>query len=73
MAYSIADVHYKPEITENGYRVHMKLTLLNIRQESYGLYKCVSKNSVGETEGTINVYRKILYFISLDRGLACHS
>ncbi|XP_044756809.1 lachesin-like isoform X2 [Coccinella septempunctata] len=49
---------YVPELIEDGYRTHMKLTLRYlIEPDDYGIYKCVSKNSVGEMEGTINVYK----------------
>ncbi|KAK9881845.1 hypothetical protein WA026_018032 [Henosepilachna vigintioctopunctata] len=49
---------YVPEIIEEGYKVHMKLTLKYlIDPDDFGIYKCVSKNSVGEMEGTINVYK----------------
>lgn len=36
----------------------MRLIIRRINQSTYGIYKCVSKNSLGETDGTINVYRK---------------
>ncbi|XP_045468329.1 lachesin-like isoform X2 [Harmonia axyridis] len=49
---------YVPELIEDGYKTHMKLTLRYlIEPDDYGIYKCVSKNSVGEMEGTINVYK----------------
>ncbi|XP_074027742.1 neurotrimin isoform X2 [Leptinotarsa decemlineata] len=48
---------YVPEIIEEGYKVHMKLTIKSIGPKDYGVYKCISKNSLGDMEGTINVYR----------------
>lgn len=60
---SFAGENYHPEIIENGYRVHMKLVIRNIGSQDYDHYKCISRNAIGETEGTINVYRK--KFISL--------
>ncbi|XP_034950569.1 neurotrimin-like isoform X2 [Chelonus insularis] len=39
------------------YKVHMKLTIKKINQSDYGTYKCVSKNSLGSTDGIIQLYR----------------
>lgn len=49
---------YGTETTENSYRTHMKLTVRNIQAGDFGNYKCVSKNSLGETEGSIRLYGK---------------
>ncbi|CAH1999044.1 unnamed protein product [Acanthoscelides obtectus] len=35
----------------------MKLKIRSLGPEDYGIYKCVSKNSLGDMEGSINVYR----------------
>ncbi|XP_049821742.1 limbic system-associated membrane protein-like [Aethina tumida] len=48
---------YVPEIIEEGYKVHMKLTINLLGPQDYGIYRCISKNSLGDMEGTINVYR----------------
>ncbi|KAG5883619.1 hypothetical protein JTB14_005751 [Gonioctena quinquepunctata] len=48
---------YVPEIIEDGYKVHMKLMIKSLEPSDYGVYKCISKNSLGDMEGTINVYR----------------
>lgn len=55
---------YKTEnmVTDETYKVHMKLTINNIQHSDYGTYKCVAKNPRGETDGTIRLYSK--YFIS---------
>ena len=34
----------------------MKLTVKDLTEEDYGSYKCVAKNSRGETEGKMNLY-----------------
>lgn len=54
------DVKYLPSIIENGYKVHMKLTIKSLGIQDYGIYKCVSKNSLGESEGTIKVYSMLI-------------
>lgn len=59
-----AGENYHPKVIENGYRVHMELIIRKIGLQDYGHYKCISRNSMGETEGTINVYRKIFKLIA---------
>uniref|UniRef100_T1I547 Immunoglobulin I-set domain-containing protein n=1 Tax=Rhodnius prolixus TaxID=13249 RepID=T1I547_RHOPR len=34
----------------------MKLTILSVTPSDFGSYKCVSKNSLGDTDGTIKLY-----------------
>ncbi|XP_065156624.1 limbic system-associated membrane protein-like [Atheta coriaria] len=48
---------YDPYLVHNSYKVHMKLTIRRLETADYGIYKCVSKNAMGDTDGTINVYR----------------
>lgn len=38
------------------FRAHMKLTIKNLSGGDFGNYRCISKNSLGETEGSIRVY-----------------
>ena len=47
--------HHTEEEVE-GYRLHSRLTINNVNTGDYGAYKCVSKNSLGETEGQIRLY-----------------
>ncbi|XP_050541937.1 lachesin-like isoform X2 [Daktulosphaira vitifoliae] len=47
---------YVTSDTENSYRIHMKLTIKDLSQSDFGNYKCISKNSLGETEGSIRLY-----------------
>lgn len=49
---------YGTDTTENSYRAHMKLTVRNLQQGDFGNYRCISKNSLGETEGSIRLYGK---------------
>ncbi|CAH1709931.1 unnamed protein product [Chironomus riparius] len=47
---------FEPVETENAYKVIMKLTINSVGQNDFGAYKCVSKNSLGDTDGTIKLY-----------------
>lgn len=49
-------------IQENGYKIHMKLTIRALSSEDYGSYKCVTKNSLGEAEGSMRIYGKLKYY-----------
>lgn len=55
---------HSTEITENSYRTLMKLTVKHLQSNDFGTYKCISKNSLGETEGTIRLYGKILNYLT---------
>lgn len=47
---------YVTDVTENSYRAHMRLTIKNLHSKDFGNYRCISKNSLGETEGSIRLY-----------------
>ncbi|XP_011499406.1 PREDICTED: limbic system-associated membrane protein-like [Ceratosolen solmsi marchali] len=48
---------YEPVIVESAYKVHMKLTIKSVTASDFGSYKCVSRNSLGDTDGSIKLYR----------------
>ncbi|XP_064102303.1 lachesin-like [Macrobrachium nipponense] len=49
--------HISERVGDVSYRTHMKLTIKSLRKnEDYGSYRCVAKNSRGETEGLIKLY-----------------
>ncbi|KAH0814455.1 hypothetical protein GEV33_008337 [Tenebrio molitor] len=50
---------YEPVLVDNAYKVHMKLTIRSVSFADYGSYKCVAKNSLGETDGTIKLYHAV--------------
>lgn len=50
--------HTENIIGEPSYKTHMRLTINNIQQSDYGVYKCVAKNPRGETDGNIRLYSK---------------
>ncbi|XP_037874711.1 lachesin isoform X2 [Bombyx mori] len=47
---------YAINTEENSYRAHMKLTVRSLQLGDFGNYRCISKNSLGETEGSIRLY-----------------
>jgi len=51
---------YSANVTEiAGYRSSMKLHINPLSQAEYGAYRCVAKNSLGDTDGTIKLYSKL--------------
>ncbi|KYM77391.1 Lachesin [Atta colombica] len=55
----LSNEKYATNIMENSYRAHMRLTIRNLTASDFGSYRCISKNSLGETEGSIRLYRKL--------------
>lgn len=47
---------FESELTDNAYKVAMRLTIKSVSPSDYGSYSCVAKNSLGETDGTIKLY-----------------
>ncbi|KAG1650367.1 Lachesin [Nymphon striatum] len=55
----MSDDHYSTTMTEvNSFKTHMMLKILKVRKQDYGVYKCISKNPLGVTEGQLTLYRK---------------
>ncbi|KAI8436113.1 hypothetical protein MSG28_004215 [Choristoneura fumiferana] len=40
---------------DSGYNKFMMLKIRNITKEDFGFYKCIAKNSLGETDGIIKL------------------
>ncbi|XP_011309666.1 protein CEPU-1 [Fopius arisanus] len=51
------DVSISDNLHVDAYKVHMNLTIKEIAPDDYGFYKCISKNSLGTTDGSIKLYR----------------
>ncbi|XP_045535031.1 lachesin [Papilio machaon] len=46
----------EPQKISGSYRTVLRLPIRRITSSDYGAYKCVSKNSLGDSEGTIKLY-----------------
>lgn len=46
------------EKENNMYAIEMILHIKRLQSSDFGGYKCISKNSIGDTEGTIRLYGK---------------
>lgn len=40
----------------SSYQVHMKLKIHYLEEDDFGSYRCIAKNSLGETDGSIKLY-----------------
>ncbi|GBM11191.1 Lachesin [Araneus ventricosus] len=47
---------YKIDQIDDGYRTHMVLNITRVEPLDYGLYRCVSKNDKGKTQGVFTVF-----------------
>jgi hypothetical protein len=43
---------------ENEYKMTMTLIIRNLSAEFFGGYRCIVRNSLGETDGMIRLYGK---------------
>ncbi|KAF7271305.1 hypothetical protein GWI33_015803 [Rhynchophorus ferrugineus] len=47
---------YEPLQKSHNYKTYMKLKIEHVSQSDYGKYKCIAKNALGETDGTIQLF-----------------
>ena len=45
------------ERSHSEYKLDATLTIRNLKEEDFGSYRCISKNSLGESDGTIMLYQ----------------
>ncbi|XP_022117425.1 lachesin-like isoform X1 [Pieris rapae] len=57
------DKYQMSEISNSAYSVQMRLIVRNIQDTDMGGYKCISKNSIGDAEGTIRLYKMELPYL----------
>jgi hypothetical protein len=53
---------YETLIVDSGYKVYMKLRIRNVSQNDFMQYKCVAKNSLGGSDGSITLYGQYFPF-----------
>lgn len=57
----ISNDRYQMTETENSmYAVQMILVIRKLQKSDMGGYKCISKNSIGDAEGTIRLYGEFI-------------
>ncbi|PBC27016.1 Lachesin [Apis cerana cerana] len=54
---TITNDNYKVETIPKGYEITMKLTIKSVQPQDFGSYRCVARNSLGEMDGKIKLYR----------------
>lgn len=54
------DKYLMTEINNSYYSVQMKLVIRRFHKTDLGGYKCISKNSIGDAEGNIRLYGKLV-------------
>ncbi|XP_026322020.1 lachesin-like [Hyposmocoma kahamanoa] len=50
------EISHEQQKSDTSYRSVLRLPIRRVSTYDYGTYKCVSKNSLGDTEGTIKLY-----------------
>lgn len=55
--------NYEPILNESTYKVDMMLRIRSVGPADIGSYKCVAKNSLGETDSTIKLYSKYSFHL----------
>ncbi|KAL0832136.1 hypothetical protein ABMA28_001600 [Loxostege sticticalis] len=53
---SQSDKRFEITSIERGYEVDMRLKIKKVGRHTFGTYSCISKNSLGDTDGTIKLY-----------------
>lgn len=52
------------ELGKIEHKATMRLTIFNVKDSDYKEYKCVARNSRGETDGSIKLYGKYMFYFS---------
>lgn len=50
------------EVKSSLYSAQMRLLIKDLQDRDFGGYKCISKNSLGDAEGSIHLYREYFFF-----------
>ena len=54
----LAGDKYESFLVDSSYKMYMRLKIRNLTKSDFGVFKCVAKNSLGETDGNIKIYGK---------------
>lgn len=65
---TVSGEKYEAISTDSGYNKYMILKIRKLSPQDFGSYKCVAKNSLGETDGFIKLDREC-FAIILDSDL----
>lgn len=64
---TVSGEKYEAISTDSGYNKYMILKIRKLSPQDFGSYKCVAKNSLGETDGFIKLDREqvFLFHVSI--------
>lgn len=62
---TVSGEKYEAVSMDSGYNKYMILKIRKLSLQDFGSYKCVAKNSLGETDGFIKLDRKCIFCIFL--------
>lgn len=57
---------YETSSTNHGYSKHMKLKIRSVGPNDFGSYRCVAKNSLGETDGLIKLDGEFIFVLKFE-------
>ena len=49
---------YESVLIDDVYRVFMRLKIRNLEKKDFGMYRCIARNFLGETDGSVHLYGK---------------
>ena len=56
ICFTFSDTKYETLTVVSGYKVYMKLRIRNVNEIDFMQYKCVAKNALGYSDGSITLY-----------------
>jgi len=70
---TVSGEKYEAISTDSGYNKYMILKIRKLSPQDFGSYKCVAKNSLGETDGFIKLDREriLLFYVPIIYIIIC--